>query len=60
MSKEELKNLVKGIREAYRKSLRDYHNSEYWEDEQWDRIDKAEERVLSAIDALKIIKEENV
>jgi hypothetical protein len=61
---EELKHKIKAIRHAYDQSQSDYHDWNWWEDEQWDRIKNAEATVLALVEALEaqfnfIVKQES-
>lgn len=54
----DLVNKIRAIEWAYEQSHREYHNYEYWEDEQWDRIKIAmKEAVAEAERVLTRLKE---
>ena len=43
---------------AYEQSLRDYHNYQDWDQEQWDRIAEAERQAIA--DIQELIKQQEV
>lgn len=49
---DELINLIKSIKHAYSESHGEYHNYEYWGDEQWSRINDAFDEAFAAVYAL--------